>query len=118
VQSLAATKPGAVQAGTTVPIGTTVTLTVPKWHVDLQMLNLRGLTQAAATKQLEDDGFTNIKPIKILTNDPQAAGDVSDQSPEPGTTIRYNSEITLDVSVIEGSPSELPSSPQPSVPTG
>jgi beta-lactam-binding protein with PASTA domain len=104
--------------GTTVPIGTTVTLTVPKWHVDLQMLDLQGLTQAAATAQLENDGFTDIKPIKMITNDPQAVGRVFDQSPEPGTTVRYNAEITLDVFVIEGSPSELPSSPQPSVPTG
>src|SRR5439155_14564774 len=84
-------------AGTTVSQGATVTLTVAKAPVAVQVPDVTGLTVDAARVQLESAGLT----FGTQTQQPSAtvkAGEIVSQDPVAGTSVQRNTPVNVVVS--------------------
>ena len=96
----------------TVAAGSTVTLTYSKGPKEVP--DVVGKTEADATKQIEDRGFTVHSLPDTSSTEPK--GTVTQQSPDPGTTLDQGSTVTILVSTYEPPPTTSPSPTQ--TPTG
>ncbi len=102
------------KAKTSVPVDSTVTVTVVSGRIEVP--DLIGLTFAEARDRLEQLGFGNIVRRDVASTNPAEAGTVIGQDPAKGTKIGRNDPVTLDVAE-SPSPTPTPSdepSPTPS----
>jgi serine/threonine-protein kinase len=97
--------------------GSAVDLTVAK---AVEVPDVVDRKQDAATKRLEDAGFS-VKVRKTTTTDQSKDGVVLDQSPQGGEQRRQGSTVTITVGRLEATPTPTPSptatpTPTPTVP--
>ncbi len=83
--------------GTAVDTGSTVTLVYSKGAPPVEIPDLEGETEAQARAELEELGLI-VRDVVIEFDDDVAGGSVVEVSPEPGTTVKAGSTVSLTVS--------------------
>ena len=89
-----ATKPG---AGETIPSGQKVTITVAMEGEGVQLISVIGQTEAEATSKLEAEGFKVTKEKEY--NPGIVKGNVISQTPEAGSLISRDGNVTIVISL-------------------
>ena len=84
-----------VSAGSTVPLGTQVTLSVPV--VSVQVPSVAGQSVAQATTTLQNANLTAGQQTTVCSNS-RPSGSVASSSPPVGTSVPSGTSITLNVS--------------------
>jgi serine/threonine-protein kinase len=82
-------------AGTPVPRGSTVTINVSTGPEQVQVPNVIGQTQSAATQALTDAGL-DVRVVQVPSTAPNN-GKVITQTPSFGSTVDRGSTVTIDV---------------------
>ncbi len=100
-------------AGTTVPHGATVTITVSDGPGTIAMPDLRGMLVDKAQQTLKQMGINNTVTI-VPKPSTQPTNTVIDQDPPPGRDIGPNDSITLTVSMFVTPTPTVTSTPTPS----
>lgn len=93
-------KPGQVIAqdpigGAKVLKGTTITLTVAQASQQVVVPTVKGLTLMQAKEKLSQGGFQVVEKLQAQPGTP--AGQVINQSPDPGATVKRGTTVTLTV---------------------
>ena len=83
--------------GTTVPSGTTVTLTVSSGAATVQVPDVTGLSEAQAANELGQAGLT-VGSVLNQASSTVAQGDVVSTNPAAGTAVPKGSSVTIFVS--------------------
>jgi serine/threonine-protein kinase len=81
-------------AGTKVDKGSTVTMVVSTGPAQATVPDVVGMTEAQATKKLQDAGFKVEKTTQTVTSDSDD-GRVVDQTPDAGTKVDEGSTVTI-----------------------
>jgi serine/threonine-protein kinase len=87
-------------AGTSVPKGSKITLSVSKGPATSQVPNVTGQSQATAQQLVQGAGYT-VALIYQPVNDPSEDGTVIDQDPAGGTTAPQSQVVTLTVGQLQ-----------------
>ena len=85
------------QAGTSVPYGTQVNLTVSSGFCPVIVPNVTGLSLTSAENQITSNGLTT-GTIEYLCNDSTPENNVINQSPEAGIEVPYGTAVHLIIS--------------------
>jgi beta-lactam-binding protein with PASTA domain len=92
-------------AGTSVPVGTKVTLSVSKGPAQSQVPDVTFQTQADAASMLRSAGF-EVATVTQDVTDPSEDGLVLEQDPAAGTLANPGVVVTITVGSLTGNPSE------------
>jgi serine/threonine-protein kinase len=110
-------------AGTSVPKGSKIILSVSKGPATSQVPDVRGQAQGTAEQLVQGAGYT-VALIFVDVNDPSQDGTVIDQDPAPGTNAPQGAVVTLTVGQLgQGQPGETTTpettttAPPPTTPT-
>jgi serine/threonine-protein kinase len=90
--SVVATNP---PSGTLVQSGTTITLIVSTGFCQVVVLDVTSFTQSHATSALQGQGLTPVFVTLDVSQCASASDQVMSQSPTPGTSVPYKSQVTL-----------------------
>jgi serine/threonine-protein kinase len=108
-------------AGTSVPKGSKIILSVSKGPATSQVPDVRGQAQGTAEQLVQGAGYT-VALIFVAVNDPSQDGTVIDQDPKPGSNAPQGAVVTLTVGQLgQGQPGETtttaPTTTSPPPPT-
>jgi serine/threonine-protein kinase len=111
-------------AGTSVPKGSKIILSVSKGPATSQVPDVRGQSQGVAEQLVQGAGYT-VALIFVAVNDPSQDGAVVDQDPKPGANAPQGAVVTLTVGQLgQGQPGQTTTTtatttttPPPTTPT-